>query len=200
MGEGVVIAATCGGWAWENECSRNVVFDHTASWRHQNALYLHTVRKDCVTATAGGTGEVGVSNKRRAAAVEATNLNARSGVGGVGGVGGAVGGERATALLGERVPSLPSGRKCRAPSYEETVQRLARQVLGRPIALEAQKVWNFGLTRFNLTEWRRRNMTAVFQAFLAANYEHRVWPETSLSFGLGISYMAFADRVRCWDR
>ena len=44
MGDGVVIAATCGGWAWENECSRNVVFDHTASWRHQNALYLHTVR------------------------------------------------------------------------------------------------------------------------------------------------------------
>ena len=29
MGDGVVIAATCGGWAWENECSRNVVFDHT---------------------------------------------------------------------------------------------------------------------------------------------------------------------------
>ena len=36
-------------------------------------------------------------------------------------------------------------------------------MLGRPISLEAQKVWNFGLTRFNLTEWRRRNMTAVYQ-------------------------------------
>ena len=42
--------------------------------------------------------------------------------------------------------------------------------------------------------------THTSQGFLAANYEHRVWPETSLSFGLGISYMAFADRVKCWDR
>ena len=33
----------------------------------------------------------------------------------------------------------------------------------------------------------------------AAKYELKVLPETSLAFGLGIAYFAFADRVRCWN-
>jgi hypothetical protein len=42
-------------------------------------------------------------------------------------------------------------------------------------------------------------MTHVFDNYMRANYEAKLIPETSLAFGLGIPYFAFADKVKCWN-
>jgi hypothetical protein len=88
---------------------------------------------------------------------------------------------------------------CQSSEYEPTVSMLTEKILGYPVNFTAQKRWNFGMARFNLSEWRRANMSHVFNAFLKANYDLKIWPETSLSFGLGISYLAFSDRIACWN-
>jgi hypothetical protein len=50
-----------------------------------------------------------------------------------------------------------------------------------------------------MTEWRKQNMTHVFDNYMRANYEAKLIPETSLAFGLGIPYFAFADKIKCWN-
>merc|ERR1712166_867352 len=52
---------------------------------------------------------------------------------------------------------------------------------------------------YNCTEWRRLGMTERYHTWLRADYALHLWPEDSLSYGLGIPYLAFGGVVVCWN-
>ena len=52
---------------------------------------------------------------------------------------------------------------------------------------------------YNCTEWRRLGMTERYHTWLRADYALHLWPEDSLSYGLGIPYLAFEGVVVCWN-
>ena len=62
-----------------------------------------------------------------------------------------------------------------------------------------QKAWNFGFSLFALDNWRRMDLTSRYETVMKESYRLHVFPETSLTFGLGVSYIAFAGAVDCWN-
>ncbi len=90
-------------------------------------------------------------------------------------------------------------RVCQSDDFGNMIMNWSQTFNGYAFDAEAQPRWNFGMSRFNLTEWRAQRMTEVFDNFMRANYEAKLVPETSLCFGLGIAYFAFADKVMCWN-
>jgi lipopolysaccharide biosynthesis glycosyltransferase/LPS sulfotransferase NodH len=62
-----------------------------------------------------------------------------------------------------------------------------------------QKAWNFGFSLFALDHWRQLNLTARYEEVMKESYRLHIFPETSLTFGLGVSYIAFAGAVECWN-
>jgi len=70
---------------------------------------------------------------------------------------------------------------------------------GEEIDFTEQPVWNFGLTRLNLTAWKQYRMTETYRWWLSQNDKSHLFPEDSLAYGLGIPYLAFAGHVVCWN-
>ena len=62
-----------------------------------------------------------------------------------------------------------------------------------------QKAWNFGFSLFALDNWRRMDLTSRYETVMKESYRLHVFPETSLTFGLGVPYIAFAGAVECWN-
>ena len=62
-----------------------------------------------------------------------------------------------------------------------------------------QYAWNFGFSLFALKNWRDLQLTAKYEAVMKESYRLHVFPETSLTFGLGVPYIAFAGAVECWN-
>lgn len=63
---------------------------------------------------------------------------------------------------------------------------------------QEQKAWNFGFTLMELGNWRRLGLTDRYEAVMKESYKKHVFPETSLTFGLGVAYLALAGAVTCW--
>ena len=53
--------------------------------------------------------------------------------------------------------------------------------------------------RLDLGAWRKKNLTGSYTWWLAKNAEHRIFPEDSLAYGLGLPYLSFAGHVQCWN-
>jgi len=62
-----------------------------------------------------------------------------------------------------------------------------------------QLAWNFGFSLFALQNWRKQKLTERYEAVMRESYRLHVFPETSLTFGLGVSFIAFAGAVECWN-
>jgi Glycosyl transferase family 8 len=62
-----------------------------------------------------------------------------------------------------------------------------------------QHAWNFGFSMFALNHWRDLNLTALYEGVMKESYRLHVFPETSLTFGLGVAYIAFGGAVECWN-
>ena len=62
-----------------------------------------------------------------------------------------------------------------------------------------QHAWNFGFSLFALQNWRNMKLTEKYEHVMKESYRLHVFPETSLTFGLGVSYIAFAGHVECWN-
>jgi hypothetical protein len=150
MGDGPVIAATCNGWLWAEDCMRNEPYYNGKGWLDYPATYLG---KDKAHGYSG-----------------CTKTSRESGI-----------------------------RMCQKDEFADTVLRWSKEFNGKELDVNAQPRWNFGLSRVNLTEWRAQNMSHVFDNYMRANYEAKLIPETSLAFGLGIAYFAFADKIKCWN-
>jgi lipopolysaccharide biosynthesis glycosyltransferase len=62
-----------------------------------------------------------------------------------------------------------------------------------------QHAWNFGFSLFALENWRALDLTSRYETVMRESYRRHVFPETSLTFGLGVAYIAFAGAVECWN-
>lgn len=62
-----------------------------------------------------------------------------------------------------------------------------------------QYTWNFGFTLIRLRQWRYQGFTHRYEKVMRGSYHKRVFPETSLTFGLGIAFLAFAGSVQCFS-
>jgi hypothetical protein len=117
MGDGVVIAATCNGWLWDDDCLYNKRFFNKRSWYGSPVSYLGKDRR-----------------------------------------------HNWKGCLDESLSVA-----CQSDKYENVTVQLSRNILGFKVNYAEQPVWNFGLARFNMTEWRRSNMTEHFEAYMRAN-------------------------------
>ena len=64
---------------------------------------------------------------------------------------------------------------------------------------EDQTAWNFGFCLFHSDNWKELDLTSKYEHSMRENYRLHEVPETSLVFGLGIPFLAFAGAVDCWD-
>ena len=67
------------------------------------------------------------------------------------------------------------------------------------INAEDQTAWNFGFCLFHSDNWKELELTSKYEHSMKENYRLHEVPETSLVFGLGIPFLAFAGAVDCWD-
>lgn len=65
--------------------------------------------------------------------------------------------------------------------------------------LHSVDYWNYGFVKMNITEWHRENLTQRFEKWMTRNYADHIFPEYSLSYGLGISQLMLMGKVQCWD-
>ena len=84
-------------------------------------------------------------------------------------------------------------------AHHRFLQMLFATRNGEEIDFTEQPVWNFGLTRLNLTAWKEYRMTETYRWWLSQNEKSHIFPEDSLGYGLGLPYLAFAGHVVCWN-
>jgi lipopolysaccharide biosynthesis glycosyltransferase/LPS sulfotransferase NodH len=113
---------------------------------------------------------------------------------------------KAPSLYGDRsVCQSDSESHCYPASYTSFLESVLPidEDLGNSSNLKAdarnQKAWNFGFSLFALDHWRQLNLTARYEDVMKESYRLHIFPETSLTFGLGVSYIAFAGAVECWN-
>lgn len=101
-------------------------------------------------------------------------------------------------LYGDRhVCRSATERHCYPEGYRDFLQaQLPPRQDRDPIQ---QKAWNFGFTLMILDNWRDEGLTERYEAVMRESYRNHVFPETSLTFGLGVAYLALAGSVACWD-
>ncbi|KAI3912954.1 hypothetical protein MKW98_019307 [Papaver atlanticum] len=58
--------------------------------------------------------------------------------------------------------------------------------------------WAFGMNVFDLQEWRRQNLTAIYHQYLKLGEEKRLWKDRSLPLGLLTFYNQTIDLDRRW--
>mmetsp|Transcript_13756 Transcript_13756/g.27827 ORF Transcript_13756/g.27827 Transcript_13756/m.27827 type:complete len:783 (-) Transcript_13756:90-2438(-) len=99
---------------------------------------------------------------------------------------------------GDMDMSLPYA--CVGSEFKANLLKRAREINGKQFEPEKETDWNFGFTLLDLKEWRENNMTEVYEQWMHANYEDHIFPESSLMYGLGIPFLAFYQRISCWDQ
>ena len=111
---------------------------------------------------------------------------------------------QAPSLYGDRnVCQSPTETHCYPSSYPDFLETMLRNVTNTTKESSnnprKQKAWNFGFSLFALDNWRRMDLTSRYETVMKESYRQHVFPETSLAFGLGVSYIAFAGAVECWN-
>lgn len=102
-------------------------------------------------------------------------------------------------LYGDRdVCQSESESHCFPASFRDFIDSVLPQSEANPNP-KNQKAWNFGFSLFALDNWRRIGLTEKYETVMKESYRKHVFPETSLTFGLGVSYIAFAGAVECWN-
>jgi lipopolysaccharide biosynthesis glycosyltransferase len=97
-------------------------------------------------------------------------------------------------LYGDReVCKADSESHCVPANYWNFVEGLL------PEGGKDQHAWNFGFSLFALKHWRELKLTEMYEKVMKESYRLHVFPETSLTFGLGVAYIAFAGAVECWN-
>ena len=92
--------------------------------------------------------------------------------------------------------------ECVPEGFFESLSRASRELGGGgdvASAFRTSRAWNFGLNKFDLAAWRRRGLTEKYVGWMAANAREGWFPETSLGYGLGVAFLAWAGDVACVD-
>jgi lipopolysaccharide biosynthesis glycosyltransferase len=66
-------------------------------------------------------------------------------------------------------------------------------------SLSKMTAWNYGFNLFDLDAWRRLDITDKFMQWMKLNNRLRLFPETSLAYGLGIAMLTKVGHVQCFD-
>ena len=77
------------------------------------------------------------------------------------------------------------------------LQDIHTNITGERQNIMKMPYWNFGLTLFDLGNWREQQLTDVYQRWMIENYRRRIFQETTLSYGLGIPFLALLGKVSC---
>lgn len=97
-------------------------------------------------------------------------------------------------LYGNRgVCQTESETQCVPANYWKFVHNLL------PEHGDEQRAWNFGFSLFALEQWKALDLTSRYEKVMKESYRLHVFPETSLTFGLGVAFIAFAGAVQCWN-
>ena len=106
--------------------------------------------------------------------------------------------------LNESDPDCPEdearakAQKACAPSaLEPKLMQLHTEISGRP-TFHNETAWNFGVTLAHLQRWRSAGITRRMDRWFVANEHFGFFEPNSMSFGLGLAYLAFAGQVECW--
>lgn len=97
-----------------------------------------------------------------------------------------------------------SQRECMPRGFMQLLGKVSEVINGKKNAITKQKLgnstaWNYGFNLFNLDAWREHNITDKYVQWMKLNNRFRLFPETSLAYGLGIAMLAKIGRVQCFD-
>lgn len=90
--------------------------------------------------------------------------------------------------------SSTSDENCTPRSYVDFI----KSVTSNDTSLRNQVTWNFGFCFVSTRNWKELHLTERYEIIMKESYKKHVFPETSLSFGLGVPYLAFGGAVGCW--
>lgn len=88
---------------------------------------------------------------------------------------------------------------CAPGSLEPKLTQLHSEISGLS-TFRNETAWNFGVTLVHLDRWRASGMDRRFERWFAANEHFAFFAPTSISFGLGLAYLALAGHVKCWPQ
>lgn len=86
---------------------------------------------------------------------------------------------------------------CAPAALEPKLAALHKEFSGRG-EFRNETAWNFGTALFHLRRWRARGLSKRFEQWFLANEHFAFFAPRSMSFGLGIAYLALAGQVGCW--
>ena len=87
-------------------------------------------------------------------------------------------------------------RACAPAALEPKLTQLHAEISGRP-TFRNETAWNFGVALIHLQRWRETAMGGRMERWFVANEHFAFFAPNSLSFGLGVAYLALAGRVQC---
>mmetsp|Transcript_27487 Transcript_27487/g.46280 ORF Transcript_27487/g.46280 Transcript_27487/m.46280 type:complete len:1094 (-) Transcript_27487:126-3407(-) len=97
-------------------------------------------------------------------------------------------------------PPLSPDLACVDPGLWPLLRNLSHAINGgRRLRLEREYEWNFGMVLMDLSSWRLLDLTGRYEKWMRANYKYRIFPESSLSYGLGIPILALLGHTSCWE-
>ena len=88
-------------------------------------------------------------------------------------------------------------RTCAPAALEPKLTQLHAEISGRS-TFRNETAWNFGVTLVHLERWRNTGVSRHIDRWFLANEHFAFFAPNSMSFGLGLAYLAFAGRVDCW--
>lgn len=93
--------------------------------------------------------------------------------------------------------------ECAPEGFMEMLLQQSEEINGHDRALtlkllKQSKAWNYGFNKFDLDAWRANNITQRFVRWMQVNHDIKMFPETSLAYGLGIAMLTKIGRVHCF--
>jgi hypothetical protein len=170
----VVLVGQCDGFSWRESCQSYAPFVRGHDWAARSATLYLDERTDC----GSGEGRCGPTRDSYIGLLHQLRRDAATA---------AI--ARAAAFRGLNMSHASVRRDARR----------ARLKIGARGDFSTLPVWNFGLVKLNLATWRAEGLTDRFNWWLDINEEYHLFPEDSITFGLGLAYLTLENRVRCWN-
>ena len=86
---------------------------------------------------------------------------------------------------------------CAPAALEPKLLQLHSEISGQT-TFRNETAWNFGMTLLHLNRWQQSGIGRRFERWFVANEHFAFFAPNSISFGLGLAYLALAGQVQCW--
>eukprot|EP00900_Chrysochromulina_parva_P010538 jgi/Chrpa1/19486/Chrysochromulina_OHIO_Genome00007536-RA len=88
-------------------------------------------------------------------------------------------------------------KRCAPGALEPKLTQLHSEISGLN-TFRNETAWNFGITLVHLDRWRASGIDRRFERWFVANEHFAFFAPNTISFGLGVAYLALAGQVECW--